>query len=311
MKHPNVRKQKRRGRRIHFLRFVVLALLLVCLIAFSTRSAQNSEDVLSSELVSESEPVSDSEPSSVITPEPEPDSDAAEESPELPIAEKLEAILSDNDGLYPERMKELAQNNEELIDYVYRYPQYVLQEPQAINLSRQAWQDSVPLLIQWDSRWGYETYGDGLMGYTGCGPTCLAMVALYLTHDETVTPISVANWAEESGYYVHDTGTSWKLMITGCQHFGIQSTEIPLVEGSIQKALEQGEPIICCVGPGDFTTSGHFLVITGYTEDGYRINDPNSSLRSSQLWSYDTLASQIRVLWAYSPLADSSAENKV
>ena len=32
-------------------------------------------------------------------------------------------------------------------------------------------------------------------------------------------------------------------------------------------------PIVVNVGPGDFTDTGHFMVITGYDDEGFSIND--------------------------------------
>jgi predicted double-glycine peptidase len=64
-------------------------------------------------------------------------------------------------------------------------------------------------------------------------------------------------------------------------------------------ALSAGTPIICSMGPGDFTDNGHFIVLTGYTGDGFTVNDPNSPQRSSQIWTFQQLKGQIRNLWAY------------
>ena len=58
-----------------------------------------------------------------------------------------------------------------------------------------------------------------------------------------------------------------------------------------------GEPIIAIIGPGDFTSSGHFIVLSAYAEGKIRVNDPNSKSRSAQLWDYEILAPQIRNLW--------------
>ena len=38
-----------------------------------------------------------------------------------------------------------------------------------------------------------------------------------------------------------------------------------------------GEPILISVGPSTFTSSGHFMVLTGDNGDGtFALNDPNS-----------------------------------
>ncbi|MCD8143924.1 MAG: C39 family peptidase [Oscillospiraceae bacterium] len=200
--------------------------------------------------------------------------------------------------LYPEDLLELAEKNAEALDYVYQYPA-LSGQTQTIDLSDEAAGDTVPLLLQWDTRWGYEPYGSGLIGYTGCGPTCLSMVALYLTGNPGYTPIYVANYAEENGYYVSGSGTAWTLMSEGCTAFGLTSTELPLDEGRMIAALENGEPIICSMGPGDFTDNGHYIVLTGYDNGSFTVNDPNSRENSSRTWTFAELSGQIRNLWAF------------
>lgn len=55
------------------------------------------------------------------------------------------------------------------------------------------------------------------------------------------------------------------------------------------------------MGPGDFTTEGHFLVLTGVDENGeILLHDPNSKKRSHQSWNLERLMKQIRNLWTYS-----------
>ena len=49
--------------------------------------------------------------------------------------------------------------------------------------------------------------------------------------------------------------------------------------------------------PGDFTTEGHFIVLSGRTADGYQVRDPNSIERSEKTWTYDRLSGQIASLW--------------
>jgi hypothetical protein len=211
--------------------------------------------------------------------------------------DKLTYILNHPEE-YTEDLIALAQKNSEALDYVYQYPQLKDETPD-IDLTAQAESDQVPLLLQWDTRWGYQEYGTGLIGYTGCGPTCLSMVALYLTGNPDYTPAYVADYALNAGYYVAGSGTAWSLMSEGCEEFGLSAKEIALDEGVMAAALNAGKPIICSMGPGDFTDNGHFIVLTGYTGDAFTINDPNSPQRSSQVWTFDQLKGQIRNLWAY------------
>ena len=73
----------------------------------------------------------------------------------LSQSEKLACILEDDS--YPEKLKEMAQKNSETIDFVYNYPQ-LKDEVWNIDLTEESQSDQVPLLMQWDERWGYITY---------------------------------------------------------------------------------------------------------------------------------------------------------
>ncbi|MCQ4695838.1 peptidase C39 family protein, partial [Extibacter muris] len=69
--------------------------------------------------------------------------------------------------------------NDEAIDFIYEYPKEHSIEHD-IDLTAEASQDTVPLLQQWDKRWGYEKYSGNYFAASGCGPTALSMVVLYL-----------------------------------------------------------------------------------------------------------------------------------
>lgn len=218
----------------------------------------------------------------------------------LTDGEKLQAILSDS-ASYPSDLQELVQKNPETLDYVYNYPTAsVAASTGTPTLNEEETAGCVPLLIQWDSRWGYRRYGTGLIGYTGCGPTCLSMVAVGLTGDSSATPDAVAEFAEQNGYYSRGNGTTWALMSEGCSHFGLTAQELSLSEQRMAGVLADGEAIIASVGPGDFTDVGHFIVITGYSDGAFTVNDPNSVQRSERTWTFDELQGQIKNLWAFS-----------
>lgn len=210
---------------------------------------------------------------------------------------KVREILAHKD-LYPEELLELLENNEETADFVLDYPEKK-DTPPAETIG-EVTAGVIPLLLQWDERWGYAAYGDNMIAINGCGPTALSMVAAGLTGDPSITPYKVAQFAAESGYYAGDTGTSWALMTEGAAQFGIYGEEGSLNEDDIFSALENDHPIICSMGPGDFTTTGHFIVLTGVEDGKIRVNDPNSHIRSEKLWDYSTLEYQINNLWVYS-----------
>ena len=91
-------------------------------------------------------------------------------------------------------------------------------------------------------------------------------------------------------------------MEQGCQAFGLKASTIALNKNTMIEQLNQGHPIICSVRPGDFTGGGHFIVITKTVDGNFYVNDPNSKENSKRTWTYETLAPQIKALWAYSKL---------
>ena len=208
---------------------------------------------------------------------------------------KIEAIQKNADQ-YPEELLELLDHNKETVDFVYNYSEKKDSKP-ADSIGKVT-KGEIPELLQWDERWGYAKYSDNMIAINGCGPTAISMVAAGLTGNSSITPYKVAKYAAKNGYYVEGTGTSWSLMTEGCEHFGIQSRELVLDQNIIFAELEKGHPVICSMRPGDFTTTGHFIVLTGIKDGKIQVNDPNSRKRS-KLWDYDTLEGQINNLWVF------------
>ena len=216
----------------------------------------------------------------------------------LTPAQQTVKDYADANGLdyedYPQSLIELLERNPETEKFVLEYPTY-----QQTEYSLDAYKgcDTVPLFLQWDQRWGYTVYGSDVMGITGCGPVCLAMAGFYLTGEERFYPDAVAEFAMDNGYYQEGQGSSWTLISEGGEKLGLDVTEIPLDQDRVNANLAVDNPIICIMGPGDFTDSGHYIVLVGLENGMYRVNDPNSVANSETLWSWEQLQGQIRNLW--------------
>lgn len=195
---------------------------------------------------------------------------------------------------WPPEIIELLNKNAETEDYVLSYP-FLKESLPAENIDD--YEGGVPLLMQWDKRWGYENYSGTVLGLSGCGPTCLSMVALYLLGDTSLTPAYIARFAEDNGFSSLGNGSKWTLMSEGGAMLGMKVTELPLVESRIIEHLKKGEPIICAMGEGAFTSDGHFIVLTGYKDGLVTLNDPNSRQNSQRGWSFSEFSNQIRNLW--------------
>lgn len=199
---------------------------------------------------------------------------------------------------YPKELLTLYAQNKETKNFVFNYPKK--KGKVYADTIGDIETGNIPLLLQWDERWGYGNYGNSLIALNGCGPTSLSMVIAGLTGSNELTPYDIAKYAEENGYYVQGVGTAWDLFTQGSQAFGVQGTELSLTRKAVFQSLETGHPIICSMTPGDFTTKGHFIVLTGIQDGKIKVNDPNSKSNSEKLWEYDTLESQIKNLWTFS-----------
>ncbi len=198
----------------------------------------------------------------------------------------------------------------EILEFVKKYPEarpfaenYPDRggQPAEIDLSGEVTKGTILLFIQWDERWAYEWYVENFLGVNGCGPTCLSMVVCGLTGETKWNPAEVARFSEEWGYYEAGFGTSWKLMTEGAPQLGLGVETLRVNEENILGNLSgEGKAIICSVRPGDFTYTGHFIVLTGLDEEGnVTIKDPNSPKNSEKHWAVDELLPQIRGMWLF------------
>ena len=209
---------------------------------------------------------------------------------------------------YPDQIIEYLVGHEEAIEWVAKYPEYMAKDINEINAKAlepigeyDTSRNNIPLLLQWDVRWGYASYGEKQnIAMEGCGPTCLSMAVVGLTGDTYVTPKVVADMAVEQNHYVEDGGSSWTLFSMGPQAYGLTSTQIEKWSTtSITSELQKGNVVVCSVGPGDFTTIGHYILIVGLNEDGtVMINDPNSIVNSEMSWDVQRILNQTKGMWA-------------
>jgi len=139
---------------------------------------------------------------------------------------------------------------------------------------------------QGDSRWGSKMYSShGAKGQTmsnsGCGPTAMADVVAALI-DSSVTPWTLAQLAMEWGDRTYDNGTAWSFFAHVQAHYHFpQMIQTASLDG-LKACLDAGGYVVCSMGPGYWTKSGHF--ITAWMYDGSYIycNDPASSTRKKQ-----------------------------
>ena len=159
----------------------------------------------------------------------------------------------------------------------------------------------VPLLMQWDWRWAFNWYGGGPAALTACAPTCMAMIGFGLTGDESINPWQMCQYAENAGYWVPGSGTSWDLVLNAFPNHPITGQKISPDQYTITAELNAGHPVLINVGVGKFSAVGHFMILAGMDESGnFILNDPNNLENCSKTWPWEDLSSEITAAWSYS-----------
>lgn len=92
------------------------------------------------------------------------------------------AKIAESSSLYPENLLAALAMNPEMADFVSIYPGAV--ETNDAELTEEEKQMEYPLFLQWDPRWGYQSYGESNIAIAGCGPTALSMALYYMTRNE-------------------------------------------------------------------------------------------------------------------------------
>lgn len=146
---------------------------------------------------------------------------------------------------------------------------------------------------QTDARWGNKPYGKtSTIGRAGCGPTALAIAVASLTGNR-VTPADTAQWSVENGGLCEGSGSYHSLIPNGGRHYGLTVTSIGRDGKELVEALQEGKLVIAIMSKGHFTSSGHFIVLRGVTEDGkILVADPASVKRSNKEWDLKIITSE-------------------
>lgn len=164
--------------------------------------------------------------------------------------------------------------------------------------------------MQTDPRWKNEPYrvsGEtSTVGSAGCGPSCAAMLIETLT-GKTFTPKDACDWSIKHGYKALRQGTYYSYFVPQFKAFGIDCTYFGQANSYGKpdhpnhiKALEylkQGYYIIALMGPGTWTTGGHFVVLW-WEDDKVHVNDPASTKPSRTLGNLQTFRKQAKHYWA-------------
>jgi len=147
---------------------------------------------------------------------------------------------------------------------------------------------------QLDSRWADIMYGtSGTIGQAGCGPTALSIIISTLM-DIHRDPVEMSEWAVANGYRCEGNGSYHSIIPDGARAFNLK-VEINATREKVAEALADGKLVGAIMGRGHFTSSGHFIVLRGITEDGkILVADPASRRKSEQEWDFDIILNEVQ-----------------
>lgn len=162
---------------------------------------------------------------------------------------------------------------------------------------------------QTDKRWASQPYAVKgevtTVGASGCGPTAMAMV-LATWADKRVTPATECAWALKNGFKALRHGTYYAYFAPAARRYGLSCTQLngASIAGQVNHALhatvlaavKAGDLVICCMGPGNWTRSGHFILLwdVDVQRDIAYVNDPASSLPRRIRGSWQLLKREVK-----------------
>ena len=178
--------------------------------------------------------------------------------------------------------------------------------------------------MQTDPKWKNHNYSapgeKKTIGSSGCGVACSAMVIASLKN-KAITPVHTAEWSMAHGYKALNQGTYYTYFVPQFNEYGIKCKRLnttnlygkssSVYHDEALKALKNNDWLICCMGKGHWTKTGHFIIVYGY-KDGYvYINDPASKAADRIKNTWSLLSSQIKYMWTVTVPENLKKDNEI
>lgn len=158
----------------------------------------------------------------------------------------------------------------------------------------------IPAIYMDDTRWIYENPD---VKHHGCAAAAITMANLYLNHNNNVDPVKVMSYAHEMNY--SGLGGIEQDNITKIiEHFGLNAEEYAfdrdngekIAENELKAAVDTAGAVVMVVVHGE-TFGNHSLIIRGYDENGFYINDPADAEKTAKQWDFSVFEKELSHYW--------------
>ena len=126
-------------------------------------------------------------------------------------------------------------------------------------------------------------FGDRAIGPNGCGITTYAMLATYMTDSLQTPPMMADRFTNFFDYVGH--ATDGNIFIYAPAEMGFYYEEMTFELDGVIEALQSGKVVISLQRKGNFTSSGHYLLLIAYNEE-----DGTFTVRDSNIFNYGRLS---------------------
>ena len=125
--------------------------------------------------------------------------------------------------------------------------------------------------------------------------------------DPAVTPVTTAEWSMSHGYKALNQGTYYSYFVPQFSAYGITCERLnqanlygKSTSAAHEKALlalQGGDWVIACMGKGNWTSTGHFILLYRFENGFVYINDPASTKETRLKSTWDLFAGQVKYMW--------------
>lgn len=157
---------------------------------------------------------------------------------------------------------------------------------------------------QYDSRWKkikYTITGSSkqTIGSSGCGPTSMAdIMATWV--NKKITPVEMCEYSLKKGFRTKNSGTAWGFFksVANAYPQGFSKFTQTKSIATLKSALAQGAFAVASMGPGYWTSGGHFICVYKMDNTYVYARDPASSTRKKQkISAFEDQRKQFFIFW--------------